>query len=150
MRISDNIADFISALLAEEGEVELQRNLLADRFNCVPSQINYVLSTRFTPEHGFVVESRRGGGGYIRITRISDPSQVALMHVVNSIGERITARGAEICLHNLLDAGLLELPAARLIAAALGDRTLAAVPPMLRDPVRAEILKRCLMTLDRE
>ncbi|MBO5645957.1 MAG: CtsR family transcriptional regulator, partial [Clostridia bacterium] len=73
MRISDSIADFISELLRREGEVELQRNLLADRFNCVPSQINYVISTRFTPEHGYVVESRRGGGGYIRITRLANP-----------------------------------------------------------------------------
>ena len=71
MRISDSIADFISELLRREGEVELQRNLLADQFNCVPSQINYVITTRFTPEHGYVVESRRGGGGYIRITRLA-------------------------------------------------------------------------------
>ena len=148
MRISDSIADFISAMLREEdGAVELQRNLLADRFNCVPSQINYVLSTRFTPEHGFVVESHRGGGGYIRITRITNPRQVALMHIVNSVGEGISARGAEICLHNLLDAGMLSEAAARLIGAALGDRALGAVPPELRDVVRADILKRCLMSL---
>ena len=149
MRISDNIADFINALLRQEdGEVELQRNTLADRFNCVPSQINYVIQTRFTPEHGFVVESRRGGGGYIRISRIASPRQVALMHVVNSVGEAISARGAEICLRNLLDAGLLPPAGQRLAAAATGDQALRCLPPQLRDRVRADILKRCIMAAD--
>lgn len=145
MRISDSIADFISELLRREGEVELQRNLLADRFNCVPSQINYVISTRFTPEHGYVVESRRGGGGYIRITRLANPREVAMMHVVNSVGEGITDRGAAICLKNLADAGLISPAERQLISAAADDHALRAVPPELRDRVRADILKRCIM-----
>ena len=145
MRISDSIADFISELLRREGEVELQRNLLADRFNCVPSQINYVISTRFTPEHGYVVESRRGGGGYIRITRLANPREVAMMHVVNSVGEGITDRGAAICLKNLSDAGLISPAEQQLISAAADDHALRAVPPELRDRVRADILKRCIM-----
>ncbi|MBR3691673.1 MAG: CtsR family transcriptional regulator [Clostridia bacterium] len=145
MRISDSIADFISELLRTEGAVELQRNLLADRFNCVPSQINYVISTRFTPEHGYVVESRRGGGGYIRITRLASPREVAMMHVVNSIGEGITDRGAAICLKNLSDAGLISPAEQQLISAAADDHALRAVPAELRDRVRADILKRCIM-----
>ena len=145
MRISDSIADFISELLRREGEVELQRNLLADQFNCVPSQINYVISTRFTPEHGYVVESRRGGGGYIRITRLVNPREVAMMHVVNSVGEGITDRGAAICLKNLVDAGLISPAEQQLIAAAADDHALRAVPAELRDRVRADILKRCIM-----
>lgn len=145
MRISDSIADFISELLRTEGAVELQRNLLADRFNCVPSQINYVISTRFTPEHGYVVESRRGGGGYIRITRLASPREVAMMHVVNSIGEGITDRGAAICLKNLSDAGLISPAEQQLISAAADDHALRAVPAELRDGVRADILKRCIM-----
>ena len=145
MRISDSIADFISELLRREGEVELQRNLLADRFNCVPSQINYVISTRFTPEHGYVVESRRGGGGYIRITRLANPREVAMMHVVNSVGDGITERGAAICLKNLSDAGLISPAEQQLIISAADDHALRAVPPELRDRVRADILKRCIM-----
>jgi transcriptional regulator CtsR len=78
MGISDIIANFILEEISEaEGTAELQRAELAQRFNCVPSQINYVISTRFSPEHGYIVESRRGGNGYIRInTGILPPKQV--------------------------------------------------------------------------
>ena len=87
--ISDIIAGFIQQELDQAGgALELQRADLAQRFNCVPSQINYVMSTRFSPEHGYIVESRRGGGGYIRITRVQVDRQTLLMHVINSTGAR--------------------------------------------------------------
>ena len=83
MGISDIIAGFIQQELDNAGgALELQRSDLAQRFNCVPSQINYVMSTRFSPEHGYIVESRRGGGGYIRITRVQVDRQTLLMHVL--------------------------------------------------------------------
>ena len=86
MGISDMIAGFIQAELeAADGVLELQRSDLAQRFNCVPSQINYVMSTRFSPERGYIVESRRGGGGYIRISRVRMDRQTLLMHVINSV-----------------------------------------------------------------
>ena len=76
MKMSDVIADFIGEMLSDGGGVaELQRKSLADRFSCVPSQINYVIETRFTPEHGYLVESQRGGGGFIRIIRLLDDKQ---------------------------------------------------------------------------
>ena len=86
MGISDLIASFLKESLdeAEDGVVEVQRNDLAQRFNCVPSQINYVMSTRFSPERGYIVESRRGGNGYIRITRVQIDHQTLLMHVVGT------------------------------------------------------------------
>lgn len=87
------IAQFIlDTLRQSDGEVELQRNELADRFNCVPSQINYVISTRFSPEHGYVVQSRRGGGGYIRIARINMDRPSMIMHTVNAIGDTLDMR----------------------------------------------------------
>ena len=90
MGISDLIAGFIQQELDEAGgALELQRSDLAQRFNCVPSQINYVMSTRFSPEHGYIVESRRGGGGYIRITRVQVDRQTLLMHVINSVGDTL-------------------------------------------------------------
>lgn len=93
--ISDIIAGFIQQELDQAGgALELQRADLAQRFNCVPSQINYVMSTRFSPEHGYIVESRRGGGGYIRITRVQVDRQTLLMHVINSIGDRLDAASA--------------------------------------------------------
>jgi len=87
MATSDLIARFILEMLEDsDGSAELQRSVLADRFGCVPSQINYVISTRFSPERGYVVESRRGGGGYIRISRVrTSPSQI-VMHTVNAVG----------------------------------------------------------------
>ena len=98
MGTSDMIARFIQAELEEaNGVLELQRSDLAQRFGCVPSQINYVMSTRFSPEHGYIVESRRGGGGYIRITRVQVDRHTLLMHVINSVGKPgpIPGGGAE-------------------------------------------------------
>ena len=69
--------------------LEVQRSDLAQRFNCVPSQINYVMSTRFSPERGYIVESRRGGNGYIRITRVRVDRQTLMMHVINSLGAQV-------------------------------------------------------------
>ena len=92
MGISDLIASFLQDSLdtAENGVLEVQRSDLAQRFNCVPSQINYVMSTRFSPERGYIVESRRGGNGYIRITRVRVDRETLLMHVINSLGGSVT------------------------------------------------------------
>lgn len=88
MNMSNEIANMILRMLENDGFTEIQRNELAQTIGCVPSQINYVISSRFTPEHGYIVESRRGGGGYVRISRVSYDKGSALMHVVNSIGLR--------------------------------------------------------------
>jgi hypothetical protein len=82
MATSDLIARFILDALDHQGYAELQRASLAEQFSCVPSQINYVLSTRFSPEHGYVIESRRGGGGYIRIRRVQPSPGQLIMHMV--------------------------------------------------------------------
>ena len=104
MGISDVIAGFIQSALDEtDGVLELQRSDLAQRFNCVPSQINYVMSTRFSPEHGYIVESRRGGNGYIRITRVRTDRKTLLMHVINSIGDELDAASARAIVQNLVD-----------------------------------------------
>jgi transcriptional regulator CtsR len=149
MNISDLIAQFIDETLKEsEGVAELRRNILAERFNCVPSQINYVIETRFTPEHGFLVESRRGGGGYIRITRVKLDRANLLMHVINAIGERIDVNSARAFLQSLADANLLSAREGRIILSALSDKTLRSVSAAERDALRAEILKQSLVILD--
>ena len=102
MGISDVIASFIQSALEEtDGVLELQRSDLAQRFNCVPSQINYVMSTCFSPEHGYIVESRRGGNGYIRITRVRTDRKTLLMHVINSIGDELDAASARAIVQNI-------------------------------------------------
>jgi transcriptional regulator CtsR len=88
MATSDLIARFILDALDGQGYAELQRASLAEQFRCVPSQINYVLSTRFSPEHGYVIESRRGGGGYIRIRRVQPTPGQLIMHMVNACGRQ--------------------------------------------------------------
>ena len=147
MGISDVIAGFIHEILENtEGCAEIQRSELAQRFNCVPSQINYVISTRFSPEHGYIVESRRGGNGYIRIRRACLDTRQMVMHAVNAVGDEIDDQTARAFLSNLSGAGAIALPAARLIAVAVGDNTLRALPYPHRNTMRATILKQMLLS----
>lgn len=146
--ISDMIAGFIQEMLNQAGgSAELQRAELASRFNCVPSQINYVISTRFSPEHGYIVESRRGGSGYIRITRVRADPQRMVMHTVNSIGEAIDARTAAALISNLTASGIVETKDARLLMAAVGSQAMQPVPPEYRDAARASVFKQVLIHL---
>ena len=92
MRISDSVANYILNLLNQEnGTAEIQRNELASYLGCVPSQINYVLTSRFTPEQGYIVESRRGRGGFIRITGIRLSKSDMIIHIVTSVGDSLDA-----------------------------------------------------------
>lgn len=147
MGTSDRIARFIlDALESADGTAELQRSSLADRFGCVPSQINYVIATRFSPERGYMVESRRGGGGYIRITRVQPDASQFIMHTVNAVGRELDKPTADALLHNAVNAGALEVPFARLIAAAVSERVLHAVPVEIRKTARSSIFKQMLLT----
>ena len=141
MGISDLIASFLQESLeeAEDGVLEIQRSDLAQKFNCVPSQINYVMSTRFSPERGYIVESRRGGNGYIRITRVRVDRQTLLMHV------RVDLPSARAILSNLVQSGALEESVGRALLAAVGDKALSAIPREGRDIVRADIMKQVLI-----
>ena len=144
MGLADIIAQFIASKIEDtEGTLELSRGELAGRFGCVPSQINYVLTTRFTPEHGYVVETKRGGGGYIRITRVRLTPTALIMHAVNSVGHELDPRTAAAFLQNLTDA--LPDEALRAIAAAVSETALRDAPAALRDRVRARIFKQCLL-----
>ena len=148
MGISDMIAGFIQEELEEMGGVlELQRSDLAQRFNCVPSQINYVMSTRFSPERGYIVESRRGGNGYIRITRVRVDRQTLLMHVINSVGDTLDIASARAIITNLAESEAIELNVGRAMLAAMEDKTLRAVPQELRGRVRADLLKQILIQM---
>jgi len=145
MGMSDLIAGFISEMLEDEGQAEMQRSELAQRFKCVPSQINYVISTRFSPEHGYIVESRRGGSGYIRITRVHSTVNQLLMHTVNAIGEEIDLKSSIALLSNACHGGVLSEKEAKYFSIAIGDSALKPVPAELKNIVRASILKHLLI-----
>ncbi|MCF0120831.1 MAG: CtsR family transcriptional regulator [Oscillospiraceae bacterium] len=148
MGIADIIAGFIDEVLSDtDGTAELQRSELASRFNCVPSQINYVISTRFSPERGYVVESRRGGGGYIRITRVRTDPGMLVMHTVNAVGTSLDRQTCAALIANLTSSGVCSEKDAKLMLAATGDSALRPVEPMKRDEVRASIFKQILINL---
>lgn len=146
MKLSNIIEEFIKEMLAENREIELQRNELATRFNCVPSQINYVIATRFSPERGYSVESRRGGGGYIRITRTAPENENLILHIIGAIGNSITSSSATAVIKELFGAGLVTQKEAKLIMAALSDSSLIIQRPE-RDIIRAKMLKNILVNL---
>ncbi len=147
MAISDLIASFIMDLVEnEEGNAELCRSDIARQFNCVPSQINYVISTRFSPELGYIVESRRGGGGYIRIQKVSN-GRCMLMHAVNSIGGAIDQQTARVFLSNLAHSGVITEHERQMMAAGLSDAALRSLPPEQRDSVRAGVFKQMLIAV---
>jgi len=148
MKISDLITAEILRLLdeSEQNTAEIQRNELAGIFGCAPSQINYVLSSRFTPEHGFVIESQRGGGGYIRIRRVVMRHSTALMHIINSIGESIDNISARILIENCLQSGLMSNEIATITFSAISNNVMRCVPFEIRDHLRATILKELLLS----
>ena len=147
MKISDLITSEILRMLneSEENTVEIQRNDFANLIGCAPSQINYVLSSRFTPEHGYIIESRRGGGGYIRISRVVMRKSSAIMHIINSIGDKIDTMSARIVIENCLQSNLIDENSAKLMYAALSNNVMRTVPVAFQDSLRAAILKEMLL-----
>ena len=149
MRMSDLVAQYILEILEQQnGSAEIQRNELAGNLGCVPSQINYVITSRFTPEQGYIVESRRGGGGYIRISRVNMDKGTAVMHIINSVGNTLDKATAEVMLNNMLGRGLIDVLPAKIIASALSDRTLTHIEQDRRDVVRADLFKNMLLALN--
>lgn len=147
MKISDLITNEILRMLneSEENTAEIQRNDFANVIGCAPSQINYVLSSRFTPEHGYIIESRRGGGGYIKISRVVMRKSTAFMHIINSIGDSIDTMSARIVIENCLQSELISKETARIMYAALSNNVMRSVPVILQDSLRAAILKEMLL-----
>ena len=148
MRMSDVIATRILELIeaSEESVAEIQRNELASLFGCAPSQINYVLSSRFTPEHGFIIEIRRGGGGYVRISRIKLNRSSAIMHIINSIGRTLDPLDARVIIENCCQGSLISNDTAKLMTAAISNSSMSCLPQEYREYLRAATLKQMLLT----
>ncbi len=147
MRISDEIEEFIKDLLkAEEEYIEIQRNELAEHFNCVPSQINYVISTRFRPSQGYYVESRRGGGGHIRIKKVDINKDNYMMHIINNMTDTLTGNEVDIYISNFLSYNMVTPREAKLLKVATSDNVLN-LPKEYKDYIRANIFKNMLLNL---
>ena len=148
--ISDIIEHHLKTILtnSREGIIEIKRSELADSFKCVPSQINYVISTRFTIEKGYVVESKRGGGGYIRIQRVELDRQNIALHraILDIIGSSITAREADGFLQRLMEEQVLTEREVLMMRAVICSDILA-LSPTLRDQVRANQLSAMLVAI---
>ncbi len=147
MRLSELIEEYIKNLMTDTDEfVEFGRNELAEYFNCVPSQINYVISTRFSPERGYYVESKRGGGGNIKIKRIDVTKDRYIMHIINSIKSNLTQQDAESLIKNMLGYNVIDKQSAKLLKVVTNDKVLQ-LPSEERDAVRTRIFKNVLINL---
>ena len=149
-RLSDIIEAFLKQLIIDtDGAIEIQRNELAIQFNCVPSQINYVIDTRFTNERGYYVESRRGGGGNISIkcVNLNSTGSEYLMHIILSMGNSISQQSAGIFINNFVDYDVISLRESLLLKAATSDKILGGTSFPNRDILRAGILKNMMMSL---
>lgn len=147
-RLSDIIEEFIKHLIDNNNdeELQIQRNELASYFNCAPSQINYVLTTRFTMDKGYYIESRRGGGGYIVIRKVEFQQPKSLMDALNErIGGSLTYDSGVIIINGLLEADIITSREARLMKTAINDRTLGIIEN--RNKLRADILKAMIMAI---
>ena len=146
--LTDTIAKLIEEMLEESGgALELQRNELAGRLGCVPSQISYVITSRFTPERGYIIESRRGGGGWIRIVKKKMQRNEYLMHCFYAIGDHIGERETAAYLQNLLGNELITEREARMISAATSESALGEIPLTVRDRIRAHIFRHIILSI---
>ncbi|GFP77918.1 CtsR family transcriptional regulator [Clostridium fungisolvens] len=147
-RLSDIIEEFIKNLLEQscDQELQIQRNELADKFSCAPSQINYVLTTRFTCDKGYLIESKRGGGGCILIKKITYDTKDKIYEIISSsIGDSLTYQNGVAIIESLYDLDIINKRELALIKITINDRTLQNAEN--RNRVRADILRSLVMVL---
>ncbi|MBM7573122.1 CtsR family transcriptional regulator [Aquibacillus albus] len=147
--ISDVIEDYLKKILQNntQNAIEIKRSEIADRFECVPSQINYVINTRFTVEKGYIVESKRGGGGYIRIIRITNEDKAKLIdEIIEMIHPTVTQQAAIDILERLLEEEIITNREAKIMVSAINRNTLAFQLPV-RDEIRSRIMTAMLSAL---
>ncbi len=147
MKLSDLIESYILDIIEGNDTVELRRIDIANQFNCVPSQINYVIATRFIPELGFYVESRRGGGGYIKISKVDLSKSEYIADIIDKIGCKLSQSVIDIYLRELISYNILDDKTANIFKVALSDKSLAKVDKMERDYIRADIFKNLLVNV---
>ena len=139
--ISDIIEEYLKQILGESSQIEIRRSEIANHFDVVPSQINYVIKTRFTIQHGYLVQSKRGGGGYIRIERVNLLDNVDVLNsLIQAIGDSISEREAYDIVRTLYDEKLLTRREGDLMLVALSKQTLNVNDCNVEARLRARIL----------
>ena len=148
-RLVDVIEMMIKEMLDEnDGSATISRSMLAEQANCVPSQVTYVLSTRFSTGSGYIVESRRGGGGQITITQIKPVgAEDYIKSIIEATGDSLTQREAKIFLENAVELGAIKPREATSIMSAVSDRSLVKVDTDIRAQVRADVFRNALAGL---
>ena len=151
MNLVDIIEHYIKAMLEKSvnNMVLLRRNELAQYFGCAPSQINYVIQTRFNPQRGYVTESQRGGGGYIRLIRLDLDKLEKILPVFDELGEEISQRQALDFVHWLYDQELIDTREAQIMSAVM-DRAVLDIPAPARGELRYRILWAMVEAIIRE
>ncbi|RWZ58418.1 CtsR family transcriptional regulator [Bacillus licheniformis] len=147
--ISDIIEQYLKQILEQNGKeiLEIKRSEIADKFQCVPSQINYVINTRFTSERGYIVESKRGGGGYIRIIKIKMNDKIDLINnIMNQIYTRLSQAASDDIILRLLENGVITESEAKLMVSVM-DRSVLYIDLPERDELRARMMKAMLTSL---
>lgn len=148
--ISDIIEHFILATMGSADDINLSRNELADYFNCAPSQINYVLSTRFNLNRGYIIQSQRGGGGYIKLVRIKDFDDSYIYKIIdNNLSKEISFKDAKFLLEDLVQKNFISKERAQILLYAISDRALAS-PIKMEGILRSNIMKNVLANIARE
>lgn len=146
--ISDIIEKFIKDLMEDSNTVQIQRNELANLFDCAPSQINYVLTTRFSREKGYEVQSKKGGGGYVKINKVIRVNQNQILHIIHTkIDKEITYIQGRMVVNYLLDKNFINKRESKIILCAIDDKSLSSPIHGLNDIVRAKILKNIIEEL---
>ena len=144
-QLSDNIEQFIKELMREDAHIELRRNELAHHFGCAPSQINYVLATRFSVDHGYIIESRRGGGGYVRIVRIQSRGEPDFLEMLlNRVGNSVDEDTACAIISNLSERSMITAREAALMRSAV-TRNALTLPISAKDVLRAAVFRSMLI-----
>ena len=146
--VSEQIEKFIIATLGDNESIDITRNSLAEFFSCVPSQINYVLETRFTVDRGYIVESKRGGGGFVKITKIKNSDNNKFLNglLLESVGDELSAKRLSQILDKLISDEIINNRERVLIEASLSDDSLS-MPFTIRDKVRAKAFKNVILKL---
>jgi len=148
-----NISDVIEQYLikyfdiSNKDYVEIKRSEIATKFDCVPSQINYVINTRFTQERGYIVESKRGGGGYIRITKVQFHDKASVIEqILNNLNHSISQSSSVDYIYLLLEHSVISEREAKMMLSVI-DRSVLMINLPYRDELRSRMLKAMLTSL---